>query len=50
MEKWIRCFLRAFGLEGDASVLEQFNVSETIPWPRYRPQVKPGEGLDAYAI
>ena len=35
-------FLSAFGLEGDVSVLEQFNVSETIPWPRYQPTVKPG--------
>ena len=36
-------FLRAFGFEGDVSVLEQFNVSETIPWSNYRPMMKPGE-------
>jgi len=36
-------FLRAFGFEGDVSVMEQFNVSETIPWSNYRPRIKPGE-------
>ena len=35
-------FLRAFGFEGDVSVMEQFNVSETIPWSNYRPRIKPG--------
>ena len=36
-------FLRAFDFEGDDSIWNEINVSQTIPWPVYRPQIKPGE-------